>query len=313
MGSIQNDCNEEVQLPTTSKHLVNHHIDTRRWDEIKIRDGDVFIGTYPKSGTTWMQQIVRSLLGLSSDIRIDQLAPWVDMRVSPLELVAARLEAQQHRRFMKHHSALPYIPVDAHTKGSHIYVARDGRDVVMSLHAFHRQFTPEYIVDLNAGKFDGPRITSAPEDVVSYFETWLRNDGAPFWPYWEHIRTWWCVRNHPRVLLTHYGALEQDPNAEIRRVYDFLKRYGDVSGGSADDVVAGAVANSTFSAMKKRAAVSAPRGGEFLANGGSSFFRQGKSQRWRGVLPDDLVAEYEEMAVRELGAECARWLATGCR
>ena len=33
--------------------------------------------------------------------------------------------------------------------------------------------------------------------------------------------------------------------------------------------------------------------------------------RWRDTLTSAEVAEYEARAVAELGAECARWLATG--
>ena len=38
---------------------------------------------------------------------------------------------------------------------------------------------------------------------------------------------------------------------------------------------------------------------------------QGVNGRWTDVLSADEVADYEARALRELGADCARWLATG--
>jgi aryl sulfotransferase len=45
--------------------------------------------------------------------------------------------------------------------------------------------------------------------------------------------------------------------------------------------------------------------------GGQTFIHRGVNGRWRDVLTPEDVAEYEDRAVRELGADCARWLATG--
>ena len=36
--------------------------DSRRWNHYQPRRDDIVIATYPKCGTTWMQQIVSSLV-----------------------------------------------------------------------------------------------------------------------------------------------------------------------------------------------------------------------------------------------------------
>ena len=41
------------------------------------------------------------------------------------------------------------------------------------------------------------------------------------------------------------------------------------------------------------------------------FINKGVNGRWREVLTAEESAEYERRAVAELGADCARWLATG--
>lgn len=60
--------------------------------------------------------------------------------------------------------------------------------------------------------------------------------------------------------------------------------------------------------MKKNAD---PKLSMMLSQGHKDFFHKGTSRKWEGVLSDDLVKEYEDMAEAQLGKECAFWLATG--
>src|SRR5215203_6432344 len=53
------------------------------------------------------------------------------------------------------------------------------------------------------------------------------------------------------------------------------------------------------------------RGGIFWDAGAQVFIHKGTNGRWADTLTPEDVAEYEARAVRELGPECARWLATG--
>ncbi len=303
---------ESGKLPPKSSDLWNHHCDSRQWDLVEFRVGDVLVGTYPKSGTTWMQQIVRYLIDAPADVPIAKLSPWVDSRLTPRADILA-LARQPHRRAFKHHLAQSCLPTAARDAGCFVYVARDGRDVAWSLYNFHRRFTPEYIVSRNKGEFEGPEFPPFDEalDEAAYFERWLARDGYPFWPFWDNIRSWWRVRHHPRVFFCHYQKLAADTRGEIARLLEFLRKYGDVRAGDADAVVAGAAESSSFDAMKKNAHIATPGNGVFLTGGKEAFFNKGTNARWRGKLSDELVHKYEETARRELGEECAHWLATG--
>jgi aryl sulfotransferase len=47
-------------------------------------------------------------------------------------------------------------------------------------------------------------------------------------------------------------------------------------------------------------------------NGGAkTFINKGTNGRWRDVLTADEIAAYDAKALAELGADCARWLASG--
>jgi len=63
--------------------------------------------------------------------------------------------------------------------------------------------------------------------------------------------------------------------------------------------------------MKKNAAKSVPLGGAFWDGGAEVFINKGVNGRWRDTLTTDESVEYEARTVRELGPECARWLAYG--
>ena len=103
-------------------------MDSRRWNGFAFRDTDIVIASYPKSGTTWAQQIVAQLLFHGAEgVSVRQHSPWIELRVAKPER-AAILEAQTHRRFLKTH-----LPVEAlvfSPKAKYIYIGRDGRDVV---------------------------------------------------------------------------------------------------------------------------------------------------------------------------------------
>ena len=67
----------------------------------------------------------------------------------------------------------------------------------------------------------------------------------------------------------------------------------------------------SFDWMKTNATKSVPAAGAFWDAGAQVFINKGVNGRWRDTLTRAEVAEYEARAVTELGAECARWLATG--
>ena len=66
--------------PTLNRTYRNHHLDSTRWEHFTPRDGDIVVSTSYKSGTTWMQMIVRHLLFENTEglAPVMQLSPWID-------------------------------------------------------------------------------------------------------------------------------------------------------------------------------------------------------------------------------------------
>jgi aryl sulfotransferase len=296
---------EAIVEPTKTRELHNHHFDSTIWNGFSFREDDVIIASYAKAGTTWTQQIVaQMLLGPDPDLEVAEISPWLDLRVPPKEVKLPMVEAQTHRRLLKTH-----LPVDAlvfSPEAKYIYVGRDGRDIVWSMHNHHARANQFWYDALNntPGRV-GPPIGPPPADIRRYFREWLEGDGHPFWPFWENVRSWWEVRDLPNVLFVHFADLKRDMPKQMRRIAGFLDIPVDEAQWERT------LEYCSFGWMKEHAAKVVPLGGAAWDAGAQVFIHRGTNGRWAETLTEEDVAEYEARAVQELGPECARWLATG--
>jgi aryl sulfotransferase len=292
-------------LPRKTREFHNHHFDSTIWNDFEFRDGDIVIGTYAKSGTTWVQQIVSQLLfDGAEELETAEMSPWMDLRIPPKEVKLPVVNGQTHRRFLKTH-----LPVDAlvfSEKARYVYIARDGRDVVWSMYNHHASANQDWYDALNntPGRV-GPPIERPPESIEQYYRDWLDRDGHPFWPFWDNIRSWWSIRNLPNVYMFHFNDLKHDMPGQIRKLAAFLDIP--IKQDKWDDILL----HCSFDYMKNHAARTVPLGGAFWDGGAATFIHKGVNNRWRDVLTPEQAREYEQRAVQELGQECAEWLKSG--
>jgi aryl sulfotransferase len=296
---------DKTSWPVKTRELHNHHFDSTIWNDFQFRDDDIVIATYAKSGTTWMQQIIAQLLfNGDPELAVAEISPWLDLRVPPKEVKLPYVEAQTHRRFLK-----TRLPVDAlvfSPRARYLYIGRDGRDVVWSLYNHHANANHLWYDALNEtpGRV-GPPIERPPEDIREYWRDWLTRDGYPFWSFWDNIRTWWQIRDLPNVRFVHFSELKRDLPGTIRQIAKFLQIPINESHWSA------ILEHCSFEWMKKNATKSVPLGGLFWDAGAGVFINKGVNGRWADVLTAEESAEYEQIAVNQLGPECSHWLATG--
>lgn len=296
---------KEITYPVKTREMHNHHFDSTIWNDLKFRDDDIIISTYAKSGTTWMQQIISQLLfNGDENLEVAEMSPWLDLRVPPKAVKLPMVEAQTHRRFLKTH-----LPVDAlvfSDKAKYIYIGRDGRDVLWSMYNHHANANDGWYKALNdtPGRV-GPPILRPTPSITQYFHDWLDQDGQPFWPFWENVRSWWAIRGLPNVHMIHFAKLKHDMPGEIRRLATFTETPIDES--KWDQILH----HCSFDYMKANATKSVPLGGAFWDGGAATFIHKGSNGRWREVLTADEIAKYEQRAARELDKDCAHWLASG--
>ncbi len=293
-----------IAWPKKTREMHNHHMNSTVWNSFKFRDDDIVIASYAKSGTTWTQQIIAQLIfNGAEDIDVSHLSPWVDLRIIPPEAIAG-LEHLPHRRFIKTH-----LPVDAlvfSPKAKYVYIARDGRDAAWSLFNHHSNGTEEYfnVLSNTPGRV-GPPLERGPDDVHEFYSRWFDGDGFPYWPMWENIRSWWNIRGLPNVKLMHFNDLKADLAGSIREIGGFLGLKPQAA------AFAKIVEHCTFDYMKAHAEKAAPLGGALWNGGAKTFINKGTNGRWRDTLSAAEIAAYEAKALKELGPQCARWLAEG--
>lgn len=172
------------------------------------RPDDVFIVTYPKCGTTWMQFIVFCIYNDG-----ETPADMVDFykRTPFLEMFGAEMAEKMPRPgAIKTHLPYRLQPKSPHAR--YIYVARNPYDCCVSLY-HHTKLFPVY--EFEDGTFD------------EFFEMFLRGQ-VDFGDYFENLLSWYEHRDDDNVLFLTYEDLKRDPKNGILSVARFLgKEYED--------------------------------------------------------------------------------------
>lgn len=167
----------------------------------QARPDDVFVATYPKCGTTWLQQIVHGLR-TRGDMDFDEITavvPWLE----PAHDMGIDLDAPQRAtpRAFKTHLTWELVPKG----GRYIVAVRDPKDVLVS--QFH--FWEGWFFEAGSVSMD---------DLAEHFFL------EPTMPmrYWNHLVSWWPQRANPNVLMLCYEDMRQDLPGTVRRVAQFM-------------------------------------------------------------------------------------------
>ncbi|NXY56729.1 ST2B1 Sulfotransferase, partial [Callaeas wilsoni] len=171
-----------------------------------FRPTDVLIATYPKSGTTWMQEILTLLFSLgdarpAKTIPNWERAPWLEQ----IYCREALRDTETPRLLTTHLPAHVLAPALQRSKAKVIYVARNPKDVAVSFYHFHHlaKFLPD------PSSFDA-FLTQFLEGTVHY--------GSWF----DHVKGWLGQRHLLDILYITYEELHQDLRGTAQRLSTFL-------------------------------------------------------------------------------------------
>ena len=192
---------------------------------------DIFISTYPKCGTTWMQHIVWLILGhgepLSAGEKMTSVIPHLE------EVGAGYIEALPEPRVIKTH--LPFEMTPHHPQARVIYVLRNPFDCAVSFFHHTRGFVLHY--DFAQGCFD---------DYLACFTA----GEVDFGDYFANVPSWLAHRQVPNFLFLTYEHMQADPRSAVIAVGKFL---GPELGAAVhhDETLNRIVAHSSFSSMQR--------------------------------------------------------------
>jgi hypothetical protein len=289
--------------------------DSSRWDGFLARRGDVVVCTGYKAGTTWTQMICALLIHgaprLPAPLAI--LSPWIDMRTTAIETIRANLEAQDHRRVVKSHTALDGLPY--FDEADYLFCGRDPRDVFMSLQNHMANFDPvNAAAALAAQGVEPAPPPPLPDDLDARFEIWLttpifdwEQDGAPYWSHMRHAQTFWEHRHLPNLHFVHYADLTADLEGQMRRIAAALAIEVDEAAWPA------LVKTATFADMKANAERAAPDVHLGLWKDNRAFFNKGETGQWRGALGEASLRRYDDIMRERYDPTMIDWLERGSR
>jgi hypothetical protein len=170
-----------------------------RYALLKPRPGDIYVATAPKTGTTWMQQIVFQVLtgGRGEFEHIYQVSPYLE-QLMLRGFAEDVLDALPSPRILKTHMTYGLVapPPDSRV----IYVTRNAEDSLVSLHNH---------VCLESGYRPALDVPFLRQSFL--LKRW-------FW----HLESWWPHRADPNVLHLRYEELAADLEGCIRKVARFL-------------------------------------------------------------------------------------------
>jgi hypothetical protein len=227
--------------------------------EFGERDDDIYIVTFPKSGTTMTQVILYQLVtggeGPMDFHHIYDVSPWVSNDVHSGRSPRKELPAP---RVIKSHDR--YEDFEKNAKGRFIYVYRNGMDVCVSLYNQNKNYNNPNL------KFD------------EFFEQFTK----PHKDSWfAHMRDWFRNKNRHSILYVSYEDLIARKETEIRRMAEFLNIP------LSEKALASALEYSSFDYMKEHESkfgIQPPDYGKMVFD---QFIRKGKAGEGRKLLSDE--------------------------
>ncbi len=168
--------------------------------QLRARPDDVYVATYPRSGTTWMQFLLHVLArGPDVDFRhITDVSPWFERSLAIGTMQAVDLDRLPSPRIFKTHLPRQWLPAT----GRFIALVRDPADVALSYYALYRDY-------LGFGGTQDEFVERFAQGRVQY-GSW-----------WKHVQGWQRHAEDPNVRVLRYEALRADPAAVLGQVARF--------------------------------------------------------------------------------------------
>lgn len=186
--------NTDVALQNLGQHLY--------FMDYEDREDDIYIVTFPKSGTTWMQVIVYNLItdGNMDFNHIYDVSPWPHNEAFN-GLSPDKINKIPSPRILKSHQK--YNEFNSNCKAKFIHLYRDGKDVAVSLYHHNKNYT-------------NPDIS-----FNSTFENFFLESNKEI-NWFLHTNEWLHNKNNLDILYLSYEQIKNNFDNTIHKIAVFL-------------------------------------------------------------------------------------------
>lgn len=269
--------------------------------KLDIRSDDVWMCSYPRTGSTWAQEMIW-LLGNNLDYEGAKNVQQV--RTPLLELSAIFADDQSVQDFVTKHekvtsvtcvhklpspryvkSHLPWqlLPIQMDiVRPKMIYIARNPKDLAVSYFYYCQ------LIHQTGGSF---------EELCEMFLA----DNAPIGPMWAHMLSFWKRRHQPNILFLKYEDMKRNLPAVIRKVAQFMEIDRELTNAEVDRLCD----HLRFDKMQANPAVNMEPLMQNSVNiddhAPVKFIRKGEIGDWKNYMSDEMSERFDRWIDKNFG------------
>eukprot|EP01059_Diplonema_ambulator_P007067 TRINITY_DN1659_c0_g1_i1.p1 TRINITY_DN1659_c0_g1~~TRINITY_DN1659_c0_g1_i1.p1 ORF type:complete len:343 (+),score=145.94 TRINITY_DN1659_c0_g1_i1:52-1029(+) len=259
-------------------------------EKLDLPESDIVIATYPKCGTTWMQQVVLLMLAKGDKTLIGDImlqAPWIERTYWKLGLEAV-LDMKPFvgdRRVWKTHAVNYQLPWAPTSRAKKILVVRNPFDAAVSMF-HHARDVPQFL-------YSG--------DWEHFLDMYCKGH-VESGTFWDWYGGWY--KHHQDPTSDTYWISFEEMKDDLPKVIRELGAFLNIE--LTDDIVTKVAEASGFDAMKEQFAeqdaLKAANGNEREIK--KNHIRKGESGAWKETFTDEQEEEFRALHLarcKELG------------